>query len=282
MSTAYHPQTDGQTEVVNRSLKCYLRCIYGEKPKEWNKWLSFAEWWYNTNYHTTLNTTPYEVLYGQTPPIHIAYVNEESRVDTVDKTLTAREEVIQALRFHLKRTQDRMKMQADKNRSEREFVVGDWVYLKQQPPRQAKIGAVAYKLILPNQAQIHDVFHVSQLKKCKGQQIAMGTLPQFTHWWSDAPTQEATRVSLVPGVTPGPSSGVRSLRDAQGSPSGGVSHLGLWDEDNTCWTESFRVSSSRYVKSPFDRVLMWGPSYFSDPITVRHIVSDTYANMSPQ
>nr|GEV02201.1 retrotransposable element Tf2 [Tanacetum cinerariifolium] len=228
MSTAYHPQTDGQTEVVNRSLKCYLRCIYGEKPKEWNKWLSFAEWWYNTNYHTTLNTTPYEVLYGQTPPIHIAYVNEESRVDTVDKTLTAREEVIQALRFHLKRTQDRMKMQADKNRSEREFVVGDWVYLKQQPPRQAKIGAVAYKLILPNQAQIHDVFHVSQLKKCKGQQIAMGTLPQFTHWWSDAPTQEATRVSLVPGVTPGPSSGVRGSGD-----DSGVSRDGGGDEEGS-------------------------------------------------
>nr|GEV52574.1 retrotransposable element Tf2 [Tanacetum cinerariifolium] len=168
MSTAYHPQTDGQTEVVNRSLECYLRCMCGEKPKEWSKWLSLAEWWYNTNYHTTLNTTPYEVLYGQKPPIHIPYVSGESRVDTLDKTLIAREEVIQALRFHLKRTQDRMKMQANKNRSKREFIVV-----------QAKIGAVAYKLILPDQAQIHDVFHVSQLKKCKGQQIAVGTLPQY-------------------------------------------------------------------------------------------------------
>ncbi|GKB72272.1 ty3-gypsy retrotransposon protein [Tanacetum coccineum] len=98
MSTAYHTQTDGQTEVVNRSLECYLRCMCGEKPKEWSKWLSLAEWWYNTNYHTCLNTTPYEVLYGQTPPIHIPYVSEESRVD---KPLFAREEVIQALMFHL-------------------------------------------------------------------------------------------------------------------------------------------------------------------------------------
>nr|GEZ28980.1 hypothetical protein [Tanacetum cinerariifolium] len=168
MSTAYHPRTDGQTEVVNRSLECYLRSMCGEKPKELSKWLSLAEWWYNTNYQTALNTTPYEVLYGPKPPIHIPYVSGESRVDAVDKTLIAREEVIQLLRFHLKRTQDRMKMQENKNRSEREFIVV-----------QAKIGAVAYKLILSDQAQIHDVFHVSQLKKCKGQQIAVGTLPQY-------------------------------------------------------------------------------------------------------
>ena len=200
MSTAYHPQTDGQTEVVNRSLECYLRCMCGENPKEWCKWLSLAEWWYNTNYHTTLTTTPYEVLYGQTPPIHIPYVSGESRVDTVDRTLTAREGVIQALKFHLKRSQERMKVQADKHRSEREFVVGEWVYLKLQPHRQVsmrknkfsklnpkyygpfqvqdKVGAVAYRLALPLGAQIHNVFHVSQLKKCTGQNLQAGALPQ--------------------------------------------------------------------------------------------------------
>nr|GEZ25398.1 hypothetical protein [Tanacetum cinerariifolium] len=82
-------KTDGQTEVVNKGLECYL---------------------------TFLNTTPYELLYGQTPPIHIPYVSGESRVDSVDRTLRAREEVVRALKFHLKRTQDRMKAQADKHR----------------------------------------------------------------------------------------------------------------------------------------------------------------------
>ncbi|GJV94168.1 retrotransposon protein [Tanacetum coccineum] len=78
-------------KVVNRGLECYLRCMCGETPKDWGKWLSLAEWWYNTNYHSVLKTTPYEVLYGQTPPIHIPYVSGESRVDTIDRTLTARE-----------------------------------------------------------------------------------------------------------------------------------------------------------------------------------------------
>nr|GEX74113.1 reverse transcriptase [Tanacetum cinerariifolium] len=73
MSTAYHPQTNAQIEVVNRGLECYLRCMCGENPKDWNKWFSLAEWWYNTNYHSVLKTTPYEVLYGQKPHSYSLY-----------------------------------------------------------------------------------------------------------------------------------------------------------------------------------------------------------------
>ncbi|GJV67266.1 reverse transcriptase [Tanacetum coccineum] len=171
--------TDGQTEVVNRGLECYLRCMCGETPKDWGKWLSLAEWWYNTNYHSVLKTTPYEVLYGQTPPIHIPYVSGESRVDTVDRTLTAREEVIKALTFHLKRSQERMKTQADKHRSEREFAVGDWVYLKLQPHRQVSMRMGKFKKKLSTNLVANPyVFHVSQLKRCKGQNLQVGIWPQ--------------------------------------------------------------------------------------------------------
>ncbi|GKB61312.1 reverse transcriptase [Tanacetum coccineum] len=81
MSTAYYPQTDGQSEVVNRCLECYLRCMTREKPKEWMQWLSLAEFWYNTNFHTSINTTPFEVVYGQKPPIHFHYLAGESIVE---------------------------------------------------------------------------------------------------------------------------------------------------------------------------------------------------------
>ncbi|GJU22459.1 reverse transcriptase [Tanacetum coccineum] len=122
---------NGQTEVVNRCLECYLRCISREKPKAWAKWVSLAEYWYNTTYDTSLKTTPYEVLYGQPPPNPIAYV--QGQVDTVDRTLAARESMIQLLQFYLERSQQRMKVVVDAKRSDREFDIGQWVYLKLQP-----------------------------------------------------------------------------------------------------------------------------------------------------
>ena len=51
MSTAYHPESDGQTEIVNKCLETYLMCMTGERPKDWVKWVSLEEYWYNTNYH---------------------------------------------------------------------------------------------------------------------------------------------------------------------------------------------------------------------------------------
>ncbi|GKD06527.1 reverse transcriptase [Tanacetum coccineum] len=89
MSPAYHPQTDGQSEVVNRCIECYLRCMTEENPKEWMQWLSLAEFWYNTNFHTSINTTPFEVVYGQKPPIHLPYLAGESFVEAVDRSMLA-------------------------------------------------------------------------------------------------------------------------------------------------------------------------------------------------
>jgi hypothetical protein len=64
LNTAYHPQTDGQMEVVNKCLETYLRCFASEKKNQWSQWLPLAEWWYNTSYHIATRMTPFEAVYG--------------------------------------------------------------------------------------------------------------------------------------------------------------------------------------------------------------------------
>ena len=140
MSSTHHPQSDGQTEVVNRCLEGYLRCMTGEKPKEWVLWLPLAEWWYNSNWHSSAGVTPFEAVYGQSPSIHIPYLAGDSKVEAVDRSLRAREECIQMLKYHLERSQRRMKHQADKKRVDRAFEIGNLVYLKLQPYRQHTVA----------------------------------------------------------------------------------------------------------------------------------------------
>ena len=67
MSTAHHPETDGQTERVNQSIECYLRCFISAYPRQWSRWLSLCEIWYNTNWRSSLGKSPFEVIYGRHP-----------------------------------------------------------------------------------------------------------------------------------------------------------------------------------------------------------------------
>lgn len=68
LSTAYHPETDGQTERVIQCLEGYLRCMCFARPKSWHKWLSLAQWWYNSTYHTAIKRSPFEALFGYSTP----------------------------------------------------------------------------------------------------------------------------------------------------------------------------------------------------------------------
>jgi transposase InsO family protein len=67
MSTPYHPATNGQTERLNQCVETYLRCFVHSCPKKWSEWISLAEYWYNTNHHSTLNSSPFMVFYGYEP-----------------------------------------------------------------------------------------------------------------------------------------------------------------------------------------------------------------------
>lgn len=190
MSSAYHPQTDGQTERVNQCLETFLRCFVQCCPKQWVKWLPLSEFWYNTCYHSSTGKSPFEVVYGH-PPKHFGIDTVESCVvSDLQEWLAERQLMTQLVRQHLQRAQQKMKNQADKNRIDRQFEVGEMVFVKLQPYVQQsvahranhklafkyfgpfeilqKVGLVAYKLKLPPSSSIHPVFHVSQLKKVIG------------------------------------------------------------------------------------------------------------------
>jgi hypothetical protein len=66
--SSYHPQSDGQTEIVNKCLEGYLHCFVSDKQTQWFKWLPLAEWWYNTSFHTATKMTPFMELYGYHTP----------------------------------------------------------------------------------------------------------------------------------------------------------------------------------------------------------------------
>ena len=101
MSTAYHPQTDGQTEVVNKSLEHYLRSFSVDRPSEWFDWLYLAEFWFNTNYHTAIKLTPFEALYGTALPRLLDYVPGTTQVAAVDTLLHSRQQMLALLKQNL-------------------------------------------------------------------------------------------------------------------------------------------------------------------------------------
>nr|GEV05791.1 hypothetical protein [Tanacetum cinerariifolium] len=124
----------------------------------------------STSYHpmdklrslTAINTTPFEALYGQSPPVHVPYVGGLSKVDAVDRTLWPENKPLRQVSIR----------QGKQNKFSPKYF-GPFEIL-------AKVGSVAYKLKLPAASQIHDVFHVSQLKKLHGTHLAnvSNVLPQ--------------------------------------------------------------------------------------------------------
>ncbi|GJT85483.1 retrotransposable element Tf2 [Tanacetum coccineum] len=147
--------------VVDRLSKClegYLRSMSSSKPNDWAKWLPLAKYWYNTTYHSVIKHTPFEVVYGQAPPIHLPYLPGESNLEVVDRSLLTREQTIQLLQTIV-----------DPRTSQK-------LAPKYYGPYQilAKVGTVAYTLNLPPTSTIHPTFHVSLLKKFHG------TNPQST------------------------------------------------------------------------------------------------------
>ncbi|GJR19105.1 putative reverse transcriptase domain-containing protein [Tanacetum coccineum] len=163
MSTAYHPQTDGQSERTIQTLKDMLRACVIDFGNGWVKHLPLVEFSYNNSYHASIKAAPFEALYGRKcrSPVCWAEVGQVQLTgpELVQETT---ERIIQ-IKQRIQTARDRQKSYADLKRKPMEFQVGDKVMLKVLK----KVRAVAYKLELPQElSRVHNMFHVSNLKKC--------------------------------------------------------------------------------------------------------------------
>jgi hypothetical protein len=129
MSTAFHPQTDGQSEIVNKVLAMYQCCVTGDRPRAWVDWLPWAEYCYNTSFHTALRTTPFQVVYGWLPPPLLPYKAGTASTEAVNGLLRQHDEFLADVQECLLHAQQISKRYYDANHYDLEFAVGDWVWL---------------------------------------------------------------------------------------------------------------------------------------------------------
>jgi hypothetical protein len=87
---AFHPQSDGQSKVTNKIITMYLRCLTGDRPHDWLRWLPWVEFCYNSSFQSSLCTTAFQVVYGHDPLSMHAYSPGEARLPTVMPNAGAR------------------------------------------------------------------------------------------------------------------------------------------------------------------------------------------------
>ncbi|QRW22071.1 Retrotransposable element Tf2 protein [Rhizoctonia solani] len=180
-SSAYHPQSNGQTEQVNPSIEHFLRAYSGVNQRDWSRWLPMAEFAYNNAVHSSTGKTPFKALYGWEPTLTPSNVpTDVPEADELAQTMEAQwKEVESALR------QAKQRMTAGESGSPTEFEIGEeaWldaknVNLKTLSPKLTeqrlglfkvtkKISDRAYRLELPPTMRIHNVFYVGLLSKVK-------------------------------------------------------------------------------------------------------------------
>jgi len=190
LSTAFHPQTDGQTERVNQELEQYLRMFINHRQEQWHDWLGMVEFAYNNKMHSSTKVLPFKANYGQDPRMGFE-MRRKGKYEGAEKFVMKMKEIQEEAKAVLEKAQEEMKKYADKKRGEVDnYKVGDLVMLSTKdlkyqmvrrrtekltekfvgPYRIKKIVlSNAVELELPSTVKIHSVVNVSRIQRYIGQ-----------------------------------------------------------------------------------------------------------------
>jgi len=184
MLTAFHSQTDGQTERVNQKLEQYLRMFIDHQQEQWPDWLGTAEFAYNNKAHSNTKTSPFKANYGQDPRMGFE-TRRKGKYEGAEKFMIKMKEVQEKAKAALGKVQEEMKKYADKKRAEvDEYKVEDLVMLSTKDLKYQMVGrrteklterfvgpykikkiilSNAVELELPSTIKIHSVVNVSRI-----------------------------------------------------------------------------------------------------------------------
>lgn len=197
LSSAFHPQTDGQTERTNSTLEQYLRCFINHQQDNWSDLLPMAEFCYNNTVHSSINQTPFFALYGYHPRFSFNIPRVSSSSPMAEDRLTALKEIQDDLQFHIKSAQESQQRNYNQHvQPQPALEPGDLVWLvrtnikttrpslkldakKFGPyPIAEAVGTRSFRLQLPkSMSKIHPVFHVSLLEPYTANTIPGRVIP---------------------------------------------------------------------------------------------------------
>jgi len=198
LSTAYHPQTDGQTERINQELEQYLRVFIDHRQEQWPDWLEMVEFAYNNKIHVATKTLPFKANYGQDPRMGFEG-KRKGKYKAAGKFIEKIKKIQEEAKAALGKAQEKMKKFGDRRRGKgEEYKVGDLVLLSMKDlkwqmkgrrlekltkrfvgPYKVKeiISSNAIELELPNSIKIHPVVNISRVRLYKSQVKGQKKIP---------------------------------------------------------------------------------------------------------
>jgi len=198
LSTAYHPETDGQTKRTNQELEQYLRMYVNHRQNNWAEWLAMAEFAFNNKVHIATKMLPFQVNYGREPRISFD-IRKKGKNEKAEEFVKEMKERHEEARAALVKSQEEMKRQADRSRKEAEkYRVGDKILISTKDfsaelmkratkkltekfigPYVVKkiVSENVVKLELPASLRVHPVVNVRRLVKYKEQVEGQKKIP---------------------------------------------------------------------------------------------------------